>query len=128
MATFPRRSSRGHTRSVKLSATAKANTRDELLLLASAASVAARAAQGVVRTDDAIVDSQAEGTGDRRRRREAYLCVWRAHLSVELMEGRVRWRQHQLDQLVNPECEEHLKGLKQHWVNQVAQRQSRPRL
>ena len=74
---------------------------------------------------NAIVDSQAEGTGNRRRRREAYLCVWRAHLSVELMEGRVRWRQHQLDQLVNPECEEHLKGLKQHWVNQVAQRQSR---
>ena len=75
---------------------------------------------------DAIVDSQAEGrTGNRRRRREAYHCVWRAHLSVELMEGRVRWRQYQLDQLVNPECEEHLKGLKQHWVNQVAQRQSR---
>ena len=60
---------------------------------------------------NAIVDNQAEGTGKltaRRRRREAYLCVWRTGgrtlALVELMEGRVRWRrQHQLDQLViNP--------------------------
>ena len=55
---------------------------------------------------DAIVDSQAEGTGNRKRWREAWLCVWRAHLSVELMEGRVRWPLAAANQMVYPECEE----------------------